>query len=188
MFQYPYPFFKKKEEKKILNKSGLGNTLEKDIILTNAFYKEQNIALVFKNEISIQVVKTNYPSRQKAKITEAYYHINSLPDYQGIYRGKYICFDVKETNHKTSFSLKNIPQHQINNLEQIKKFKGIAFFIINFKQYDKYFYLPIDFLTDYIANNKKKSINYKIFVEKLYQIPFSYRPRLDYIKIINYFI
>ncbi|MDV3196232.1 MAG: Holliday junction resolvase RecU [Candidatus Phytoplasma stylosanthis] len=183
-----YPFIKKKEEIKIINKSRLGSSLERDINLTNLFYKENNIALIFKNEIPIKVVKVEYLQRQKAKIVEAYYNLKSLPDYQGLYQGRYICFDVKETNDKNNFFLSNIPQHQINNLNKIKKFNGISFFIIHFKKHNKYFYLPIEFLNDYIKNNENKKINFKIFEEKLYQIPFSYYPRINYIEIVNFFL
>ncbi|AYJ01052.1 Holliday junction resolvase RecU [Candidatus Phytoplasma ziziphi] len=181
MLKYPF-------QKKHINKSNLGMNLERDINLTNLFYQDKKIALIYKNAIPIQVVKVDYSSRQRAKIIEAYYHSKSLPDYQGIYRGRYLCFDVKETNNKTSFSLSNIPPHQIQKLQLIEQFHGIAFFIINFKAKNKYFYLPINFLNDYMQNSKMKSINYKIFEENLYQIPVSYSPRLNYLKIVDNFI
>ncbi|WP_341266525.1 Holliday junction resolvase RecU [Candidatus Phytoplasma fraxini] len=170
------------------HKSNLGSTLERDINLTNIFYQTNKIALIFKNEIPIKVVKVDYASRQTTKITEAYYCLKALPDYQGLYRGRYLCFDVKETNNKNSFPLSNIPQHQIKTLQLIQELKGIAFFIINFKFHKKYFYLPIKNLIDYIENFDKKSINYKIFEEKFYQIPFSLSPRLDYLKIVDNFL
>lgn len=153
------------------------------------FYAQKNIALIYKNEIPIKITKVEYPNRKKAKIIQAYFNLKSLPDYHGLYKGKFISFDVKETSHKTNFSLSNIPLHQIKTLTKINNLKGISFFIIHFKQKNKYFYLPIDFLNNYlIQNNLKKSINYKIFEKELFQIPFGYYPRIDYLKIVDKFI
>lgn len=170
------------------NKSNLGSNLERDINLTNDFYRDNKIALIFKNEVPIKVVKVDYSSRKRAKIVEAYYCLNSLPDYQGLYRGRYLCFDVKETNNKTSFPLSNIPQHQIDSLNHVKQFNGISFFIIHFKFHNKYFYLPIEFLNNYIKNCSKKSINYKIFEENLHHIDLVYVPRLNYLKIVDKYL
>jgi recombination protein U len=181
-------FFIQLSPKKNYIKKNLGLNLEKDINLTNLFYKKQNIALIFKNEIPVKITKVEYPKRQKAKIVQAYFNSNSLPDYHGLYRGRYLSFDTKETNHKTNFSLNNIPLHQIENLKKINKLNGIAFFIIHFKFYNKYFYMPINFLTDFLKKNKNKSINYKIFEEKMFCIPYNYVPRLDYLKIVDKFI
>ncbi|MDV3147103.1 MAG: Holliday junction resolvase RecU, partial [Sweet potato little leaf phytoplasma] len=100
-------------------KSNLGKQLEQDINLTNNFYKENKIAFIHKNEIPIQVVKVEYAQRNKTKIVEAYYRLKSLPDYQGIYKGKYLSFDVKETNNLNKFPLKNIPNHQKVCLQNI---------------------------------------------------------------------
>ncbi|MFR0367922.1 Holliday junction resolvase RecU [Candidatus Phytoplasma palmae] len=181
-----YPFKKENNNNiPIINKSRLGISLEQDISLTNKFYRENNIALIFKNAIPIKIVKVEYPKRSKAKITEAYFNSNSLPDYHGIYKGNYLSFDVKETNNKSIFNLSNIPNHQIETLKEIKKFKGLSFFIIHFKVHKKYFIVPIKFVLDYLKNNHSKSINYKIFEKNLLQINLGYYPRLDYLKIID---
>ncbi|MDO8060106.1 Holliday junction resolvase RecU [Candidatus Phytoplasma citri] len=169
-------------------KSNLGKQLEQDINLTNKFYQENQIAFIHKNEIPIQVVKVEYAQRKKTKIVEAYYRLKSLPDYQGIYKGKYLSFDAKETNNVKKFPLKNIPNHQIIYLQKINELKGIAFLIINFKRHNQYFYLPISFLNNFIQKSSSKSIDYQIFINELWQIPYSYRPRLDYLQIVNKFI
>ncbi|EMR14702.1 MAG: Holliday junction resolvase RecU [Sweet potato little leaf phytoplasma] len=169
-------------------KSNLGKQLEQDINLTNNFYKENKIAFIHKNEIPIQVVKVEYAQRNKTKIVEAYYRLKSLPDYQGIYKGKYLSFDVKETNNLNKFPLKNIPNHQKVCLQNIHELKGIAFLIINFKRYNQYFYMPISFLINFTKQYSLKSIDYQTFINELWQIPYSYRPRLDYLKIVNKFI
>ncbi|TVY12262.1 Holliday junction resolvase RecU [Candidatus Phytoplasma pini] len=168
--------------------SNLGMNLEKDINSTNLYYNRQNKALIFKSEIPIQVVKVKYHQRKKTQITEAYYRSRSLPDYQGLYKEKYLCFDAKETNHKTNFTFANIPEHQILHLQRVKQFKGIAFFLIFFVNKNKYFYMPIEFFINYINNTQKKSINYNILEKELFEIPFGYSPRIDYLKIVDKFL
>ncbi|MDO7983772.1 MAG: Holliday junction resolvase RecU [Pigeon pea little leaf phytoplasma] len=169
-------------------KSNLGKQLEQDINLTNKFYQENQIAFINKNEIPIQVVKVEYAQRNKTKIIEAYYRLKSLPDYQGIYKGKYLSFDAKETNNLNKFPLKNIPNHQIICLQKIHELKGIAFLIIHFKRYNQYFYLPISFLINFKKQYSSKSIDYQTFINELWQIPYNYRPRLDYLQIVNKFL
>ena len=72
----------------------------------------------------------------KLKITEAYYRTPSTTDFNGIYKGYYIDFDAKETNSKTSFPLSNIHHHQIEHLKDVHQHGGIAFLIVQWKQYN----------------------------------------------------
>nr|WP_235443225.1 hypothetical protein [Candidatus Phytoplasma pruni] len=46
----------------------------------------------------------------------------------------------------------------------------------------------MDFLTNFLNNNKAKSISYQIFEKELFNISFNYNPRIDYIKVIDKFI
>ena len=43
----------------------------------------------------------------------------STLDFNGIYQGKYIEFDAKETNNKTSFPLSNVHPHQIKHIRNM---------------------------------------------------------------------
>ena len=180
---------KKSSYQKVKNLANLGMHLEDDIDSSNLYYLNNNIAIIYKKPTPIQVVSVNYPSRNKAKITEAYYKTASTTDYNGIYKGKYIDFDAKETNSKTSIPLANIHAHQINHLQKIFQHGGIGFLIINFKAYNEYYLLLIqDILplwNNQHAPNGKKSISYIYIKEKGFLIPFSFMPRLDYLKIID---
>ena len=82
---------------------GRGMSLEEDINDSNAYYRACDRALIHKKPTPIQVVKVDYPARCAAKITEAYYKTPSTTDYNGVYRGKAIDFEAKETKSKTSF-------------------------------------------------------------------------------------
>lgn len=186
-----YPIKRAKQEV-IRNTKNLGMTLESDLEITNSYYLRENIAVIHKKPTPVTVVRVNYPSRNKAKITEAYYQSPSTTDFNGIYQGKYIDFDAKETMSKTSFPLKNIHYHQVEHLRSVHQMGGIAFLIVHFKFYNEYFYLPFNVLIDYWDKQfegERKSIPYSSFKEKAHLIKFGLNPRLDYLKIIqNHFL
>lgn len=167
----------------------LGMTLEEDINMTNSYYLTHGIANIHKKPTPVQVVTVNYPARNKAKITEAYYKTPSTTDYNGLYKGRYIDFDCKETNNKTSLPLLNIHLHQQKHLKDIHDKGGISFLIVHFKQHEKYFLMPFTSLEPYFNGSmNRKSIPYQSFVDDGYEIPFTFNPRLDYIKIIDEYL
>lgn len=100
------------------NHMGRGMSLENDLNDSNAYYCNCDRALIHKKPTPIQVVKVDYPERSAAKITEAYYKTPSTTDYNGIYRGRAIDFEAKETRQKTSFPFKSIHPHQIEHLKR----------------------------------------------------------------------
>ncbi|MFA5560764.1 MAG: Holliday junction resolvase RecU [Acholeplasmataceae bacterium] len=190
MIKYPN---KKQVEPKTKNYANLGMTLEADIDVTNTFYLNQGIAVIHKKPTPIQVVNVSYPARNKAKIVEAYYKTPSTTDFNGVFKGRYIDFDAKETNSKTSMPLKNVHQHQIEHLQSVVKHGGIAFLIVHFKYYNEYFLLPssvlLKYWDDHLHNNGRKSIPYSAFKKETYTINFGYMPRLDYLSVVDkYFI
>ena len=99
--------------------SSRGMRLENDINDSNKYYRELDKALIYKKPTPVQVVHVDYPKRQRAKITEAYYKTPSTTDYNGVYRGKYIDFEAKETQQKQSMPMKNFHQHQIDHMEAV---------------------------------------------------------------------
>lgn len=177
----------KQLNQKNIKKANLGMLLEEMINDTNQYYLNKNIAVVHKKPIPIQIVKVNYPSRCEAIITEAYYKTPSTTDYNGIYKGKYIDFEAKETNIATSFSLNNIHAHQVEHLKQITAHGGIGFLIVYFKKHDEVYLLPYNVLEEYWEkrNTERKSIPYDTFKERAYLIKISYMPRLDYLKVLD---
>lgn len=173
--------------KKTRSYSNLGMTLEKDLDSTNSYYLNNNIAVIHKKPTPVQVVDVSYPARNKAKIVEAYYKTPSTTDYNGIYKGRYIDFDAKETNSKTSFPLKNIHPHQIDHLKGVVDHGGIAFLIIHWKNHDKYFLLPSDIIFKYWDNKEegRKSIPYDTFLKDAHEVILKFRPRIDYLPILD---
>ena len=116
-----YPNKKNAYTNKFHSTSNRGMNLESMINQTNEFYLDEDIAVIYKKPIPIQIVNVDYKQRSAAKIVEAYYKTPSTTDFNGIYKGRYIDFDAKETNSKTSMPLKNIHLHQIEHLKQLLK-------------------------------------------------------------------
>jgi len=179
-----YPTGINKKWNKPVTYNNRGMTLEEDINLTNKYYLEIDKAIIHKKPTPVQIVKVDYPSRDKAKINEAYFITPSTTDYNGIYKGKYIDFEAKETK-TLNFPLQNIHEHQIIHLNSIIKHGGISFILVRFIKLNECFLLKTEDLMDFIKNNERKSIPYDYFKEKGYIIELKYSPRLDYLKIID---
>ena len=167
------------------NSKNRGMTLENDLNETNEYYREEDIAIIYKKPTPIKIVKVDYPSRNEAKIKEAFFTVPSTTDYNGLYKGFYIDYEAKETRSKTSFSLENIHPHQVKHLEKIYNHKGIAFLIIRFTTLNETYLLKIEDFLSYINNNDRKSIPLDYFKEKGYLIKDGYKPRVDYLKVID---
>lgn len=167
---------------KLINYGNRGMTLEEDINLTNNYYKEKDIALIYKKPIPIKVLKIN---ETKTRIKDGFYEQKSTLDYSGIYKEKYLEFDAKETNSKTSFSILNIHPHQIEHIKNIIHFKGISFLIIRFNLLNETYLLEGHKLLAFLEENERKSIPLSYFQENCPKIALKYAPRLDYLKVID---
>ena len=143
--------------------SSRGMRLENDINDSNKYYRELDKALIYKKPTPVQVVHVDYPKRQRAKITEAYYKTPSTTDYNGVYRGKYIDFEAKETKNKTSFPLFMIHPHQIKHLKKVVFHGGIGFFIIRFNYHNETY---LGSLTLAHSQNSQMSFMYGFFFVK----------------------
>lgn len=160
-------------------------TLESELNSSNEYYREIDKAYIYKKPTPIKIVKVDYPSRDKAVIKEAYFTIPSTTDYNGIYKGKYIDFEAKETKSKSSFSLANIHPHQIKHLENINRHGGIAFLIVRFTTLNNTYILSEDKLIDFLKEKERKSIPIEYFKKNAYLIKDSYMPTIDYLKIVD---
>lgn len=167
------------------NHMGRGMSLEDDLNKSNEYYVETNRALIHKKPIPIQIVKVDYPQRSSAKITEAYYKVPSTTDYNGIYRGRAIDFEAKETKSKTSFPFKNIHPHQIKHLERVLTHGGIGFVIIRFTYYDETYLIDATFLIEQYHHSTRKSIPYETLKEAGSLISQGLTPRLRYLDNVD---
>ncbi len=162
-----------------------GMSLEKDLNISNEVYLARKRAIIHKKPTPVQVVKVDYPSRAHAKIVEAYYKVPSTTDYNGIYRGKYLDFEAKETASKVSFTFKSIHPHQIKHLQEIIEHDGIAFVIIRFSAYDQNFLVKASDIVEKYHDPNIKSLAYKWCLEHAYLISTGLYPRLDYLAVVD---
>lgn len=166
-----------------------GMNLENDINISNQYYVDTNQAFIYKKPTPIKIVKVDYPTKSNRtgniKIKEAYFESPSTTDYNGLFQGKYIDFEAKETNNKSYFPLENIHDHQIKHLRNIYNNGGICFLIVRFIEYNKTYLLFAKDFFYFLDNNERKSIPIEYFNEKGYEIKEKYSPRLDYLEIIK---
>ncbi|MCM0582834.1 Holliday junction resolvase RecU [Weissella diestrammenae] len=170
-----------------VSQSNRGMSLERELNQANSYYRTHGLANIHKKPTPIQIVNVNYPKRSAAKITEAYFRQASTTDYNGIYQGKYIDFDAKETNQTTSFPLQNVHSHQVKHLAEIVKLGGVAFLIIRFTRLREDFVLPASILIDYWHNQAdgRKSIPYQIIATHGKKIPNAINLTLPYLKAVD---
>ena len=161
-----------------------GMSLEEDITLSNQYYLSHDIAVIYKKPTPIQIVKVDYPRREAAKIVEAYYKTPSTTDYNGLYRGKYVDFEAKETKVKT-FPFANISKHQIDHLQKIINHGGIAFVIIAFTSLNEVYLIDASHIINDYYHSQRKSITYEKIKNLGHLIPQGYQPRLDYLKVVD---
>lgn len=175
-----------------VNYGDRGMTLEQEINDSNIYYLMKDLAVVHKKPTPIQIVKVDYPKRSAAVIKEAYFKQASTTDYNGIFKGKYIDFDAKETMNTTSFPLSNFHEHQIMHMKKCVNQGGICFTIVKFVKSDDIYVLNSDKLFSFwnrMESGGRKSITKKEFDKFGYKINYQINPVLPYLsavqKIIN---
>ena len=159
-----------------------GMTLESMINDSNKYYLDNDVALIYKKPTPIGTVKVSYENNKKI-IKKAYFKEQSTLDYNGIYRGKYIEFEAKETTSKTSFPLSNIHDHQIMTIRNVLHHGGICFIILSMNGLI-YLIKGEDFIK-YIDTNERKSVAYDYIKEVGRVIKIGYAPICDYLSIVD---
>ncbi|PWA08902.1 Holliday junction resolvase RecU [Pueribacillus theae] len=180
---------KNRKQENFSNKhANRGMTLEEDLNITNEYYLSIGKAVIHKKPTPVQIVNVSYPKRSAAIITEAYFKLASTTDYNGVYKGKYIDFEAKETKNKTSFPLNNFHAHQIEHMKKVDEQGGICFVILKFVYLDTIYFLEAKHLFYFWDNqfqNGRKSIPFMYIEENGIQIPLGFNPRVDYLSIID---
>ena len=177
-----YPNNMNKKYHKTISYSNRGMMLEELINITNQYYLDNDKALIFKKPTPIGIDKVTYDNNSKI-ITRAYFKEPSTLDYNGLYKGKYVEFEAKETNSKTAFPLQNIHKHQINHLRKVIEHGGIGFLIIRLLNND--YYLDGKDFINYIDNNSRKSIPFDYIIKNGYLLTYNYNSGLNYLDIID---
>ncbi len=181
-----YPNGKKGSNTVVVKSSGhRGMNLENDLNLSNEYYRQLDRAIIYKKPTPIQIVHVDYPKRTAAKIDEAYFKIPSTTDYNGIYRGRYLDFEAKETASRTSFPFSSIHPHQIRHLQDVLRHGAIAFVIIRFKEYEETFFVEAEKIVCAYQDKERRSLPHSWFKKEGILIPLSLTPPVNYLKVVD---
>lgn len=182
-----YPGGKKKYNKPTSfdTTSRRGMSLEEDINKSNEYYRYSDLAVIHKKPTPIQIVNVDYPSRNKAKITEAYFRQASTTDYQGVYKGYPIDFEAKVTKNKTLFPLSALHDHQIKHLRAVHEHGAIAFIIIRFRTLEETYLIFANDLLKYIDTEKQRSLPIKWIRKVGFLIESSFKIPCDYLTVLK---
>ena len=161
-----------------------GMTLEQDISTANEYYLVNNKAVIHKKPTPIQVLHIKNLESGSTKIDDAYFLTPSTTDYNGVYKGKYIDFEAKETKNTTRFPLANIHAHQYIHLKNIFHHGGIGFFIISFSKLNEVYLIDASTVIEYFDKNES-SIPYLDIKTKGHLIKYSYPILVDYLKVVD---
>ncbi len=161
-----------------------GMDLESDINLSNQYYREVDKAIIYKKPTPIKISEVDYKAEGKV-IRKAFFESPSTTDYNGVYRGRYIDFEAKETKSSTSFPLKNIHAHQIKHMMQVTRHGGICFLIVRFVHLGATYLLPSEALEQFLHQETRSSIPLEYFYEHATLLEDGYLPRIDYLKVID---
>ncbi|GEN83579.1 Holliday junction resolvase RecU [Sporosarcina luteola] len=175
-------------QKTNLSFSNRGKTLEDELNETNDYYLANDLAVIHKKPVPIQIVHVKYPARSAAVITEAYFRSPSTTDYNGVWNGKYIDFEAKETKNRTSFPLQNIHEHQVDHMKKVTEQDGIAFLLLKFTSLDRYFMLSFEYFEkkwERMLAGGRKSITLSEVEELSIEISPGFNPRLDYLAALD---
>ena len=86
-------------------------------------------------------------------------------DFIGIYKGKAIALECKETKNKTSFPFSNIKDTQIEFLDKWTELGGLGYYIIRFEENKKVFLVSSENMHKCINTIDRKSVPYGDCVE-----------------------
>lgn len=175
-----YPTKKNSLNRKVNNLANKGMALEDMINRANQYYKAQDIAFINKRPTPIKVMKTdgNY------KITDAVFLNASTLDYVGVFQGRYLDFEAKETSSKTGLPLSNFAQHQLEAIEIVKKHKGYSFVLVYLKAFEEIYLLDGQYVIE-AAHLNQKSIPINQIREHGVLIKPGYSILLDYLKAVR---
>lgn len=143
-----------------------GKFLENVIDKANNKYRNVGVADVRKVPTPVKILN-NTGNRITGHLEKA-----TWVDYSGVFKGKAIIFDAKETGI-TNLPLDSIHTHQYELLKSWHRKGAIAFLIVYFKLYDKYYLLTFETLRGawkLRENGGRKSIAYKTFENECIEV------------------
>jgi recombination protein U len=169
--------------KKIVSSGNRGMELEQLINYANQQYMTKGIAVINKRPTPVKIMRT-----QGTRITSAILEAKSTVDYEGVYRGKSLQFEAKQTREKTNFPLKNIHPHQVEHLRACGRQGAVTFLIVDFTAWHRIYYVPGKVIVDAWDRGEaggRKSVPYDDIERLCFPISQGRGVVLDYLAVVD---
>ncbi|NOG28541.1 Holliday junction resolvase RecU [Lysinibacillus fusiformis] len=143
-----------------------GATFERLVDMANTKYRNAGVADIRKVPTPVQITKS------KGRLVEGRKETAEWVDYAGVYKGRAIAFDAKETG-ETSFPLKNLSPHQYKLLESWHKKGAVVFLLVSMKKFGRTYLLPFKVLqtaSEVAKNGGRKSIAWETFKNECIEV------------------
>lgn len=165
------------------SKANLGKQLENLIDMTNNQYRNSGFADIRKVPTPVQITG-NTRGRVSGRLMKG-----EWVDYVGVYAGRTVVFDAKETSSATSFPLANISDHQYELLKSWHQKGAASFLIVQFtKKFEEIYILQFYALEKWwkqAQEGGRKSIPHKFFVEHCRPVKSECGYVLDYLRRVD---
>ncbi|WP_252503255.1 Holliday junction resolvase RecU [Sporosarcina sp. Marseille-Q4943] len=159
-----------------------GAVLERLVDITNKRYCNKGVADIRKIPTPVQITKHN------GRTVTGYTQKGEWVDYVGVYDGRTIVFDAKETRETTRFPLSNISAHQFELLKSWHEKGARSFLLVSFSKLDEIYLLKFERLQEawsgYVGDGRK-SIPYEDFVLNCDQVKSDKGYVLHYLKYVG---
>lgn len=161
-----------------------GMKLEKLINQTNVIYSKNGIAAIKKVPTNVKII-----SNKMGKVT-GFTQKGELCDYVGVYKGRAVHFDAKETKGK-SLPLDNIHLGQLQTLKEWHLNGAYCFVLVWFSDLDLYYVLELPYVIEAFDRygsgvHGSKSIPLKTFEKYGKKIDKEVELGLNYIKVMEF--
>lgn len=160
-----------------------GDSFEMMIKASCEFYKFRGVALIHKIPTPWSVTY----SKKWKKVVRAHPEEKSSVDFEGIWHGKSIAFEVKSTRERKRFDLKNIRKHQMDYLKQHQDQGGLSFFLIEFAKLGEVYFIWFNQVEKWWEDAKeggRKSIPYS-WLQINCDIVVPGRTYIDFIRVLE---
>lgn len=158
-----------------------GATFERLVDMANIKYRNVGIADIRKVPTPVQITKS------KGRLVEGRKETAEWVDYAGVYKGRAIAFDAKETSG-TSFPLQNLSSHQYRLLESWHKKGAIVFLLVSMRKFDEIYLLPFEVLQtaqEVAINGGRKSIARETFENECKRVVSKDGYTLHYLDVVS---
>jgi len=166
-----------------LIKANMGMDFEADVSKSCDFFREKGVADIYKRPTPIKVVRMS--KEHPGMISEAYFEEKSTTDYVGIYKGRYLDFECKETIHDV-VPYHMIREQQFRHLDFITKLGGIGFLLVCFKREQEVYLLPAEILLSEVQRRRHPGFKLSFFQEKGTPVARGYLPPYQILDAVDH--